>query len=94
MKTLSETLKKSRENKGLLMRELASLIEVDTSLISKFEKGERKPTKEQIMRLSKSLEIDEKNTLTLWLSEKIFSEIQGEEFALDAIKIITKRLKI
>lgn len=94
MKTLSETLKKSRENKGLLMRELASLIEVDTSLISKFEKGERKPTKEQIMRLSKSLEIDEKSTLTLWLSEKIFSEIQGEEFALDAIKIITKRLKI
>lgn len=90
---LSEILKKSRENKGLLLREVASAIGVDTSLISKFEKGERKPTREQILRLSNSLDIDERLVITIWLSEKIYSEIQDEEFALDAIEITTKRFK-
>ncbi len=90
---LSEILKKSRENKGLLLREVASAIGVDTSLISKFEKGERKPTREQILRLSNSLDIDERLVITVWLSEKIYSEIQDEEFALDAIEITTKRFK-
>lgn len=42
---LGELIKKEREKRGLLMRQLASLIDVDTSLISKIENGNRSPTK-------------------------------------------------
>ena len=55
---LSELLKSKRETKNLLLREVASMIDVDTALISKIEKGDRKPTREQIDKLSFALDIE------------------------------------
>jgi transcriptional regulator with XRE-family HTH domain len=45
MKTL---LKEARELKGLKTREVAQLVGIDQALISKFESGNRRPTKEQV----------------------------------------------
>ena len=53
MKTLGDTLKCAREEKDLILRKVAAKVDIDQSLISKFEKNERKPTKEQIVRLAK-----------------------------------------
>jgi transcriptional regulator with XRE-family HTH domain len=54
MKTL---LKEARELKGL-KREVAQLAGIDQALISKFESGNRRPTKEQVVKLAILLEID------------------------------------
>lgn len=90
---LSELIKFKREAKGMLLREVAYMVDVDTALISKIEKGDRKPTKEQIEKLSLALDIEYKKLLTLWLSEKAYREVEGEEMALDAIKLVVKRIK-
>lgn len=91
--TLSELLKSKRETKSLLLREVASMIDADTALISKIEKGDRKPTREQIEKLALALDIDYNKLLTLWLSEKVYEDVQGEQVALDAIKLALKRIK-
>ncbi|WP_338734017.1 helix-turn-helix domain-containing protein [Mangrovimonas cancribranchiae] len=91
--TLSELLKSKRETKNLLLREVASMIDADTALISKIEKGDRKPTREQIDKLALALDIDYNKLLTLWLSEKVYEDVQGEQVALDAIKLALKRIK-
>lgn len=93
MTTLADILKTARDNKQLLLREVASAIDVDTAMISKFEKGERKPTREQILKLSKALTLDEKELLTQWLSEKILFEVQDEEVALQAMIVAEKTFK-
>ena len=90
---LSELLKSTRESKGLLLREVASLIEVDTALISKIEKGDRKPTREQITKLAVALDIEYNQLLKLWLSEKVYEGVKGENLAIDAVKLALKRLK-
>lgn len=90
---LSELLKYKRESKELLLREVASMIDVDTALISKIEKGDRKPTREQIEKLSVALDINYSNLLTLWLSEKVYEDVKGEDVAMEAIKIALKRIK-
>ncbi|MCF1420832.1 helix-turn-helix domain-containing protein [Mangrovimonas futianensis] len=90
---LSELLKSKRESKGLLLREVAYKVDVDTALISKIEKGDRKPTREQIEKLAFALDIDYNKLLTLWLSEKVYQDVQGEQVALDAIKLALKRIK-
>ena len=90
---LSELLKSKRENKSLLLREVASMIDVDTALISKIEKGDRKPTREQIDKLAIALEIEHSKLLKLWLSEKVYEDVKGEEFAIEAIKLTLKRIK-
>ena len=90
---LSELLKTKRETKNLLLREVASMINVDTALISKIEKGDRKPTREQVEKLAIALDIDYPKLLKLWLSEKVYDDVKGEDVAVDAIKIALKRLK-
>jgi transcriptional regulator with XRE-family HTH domain len=90
---LSELLKSKRENKSLLLREVASMIDVDTALISKIEKGNRKPTREQIDKLAVALDIEHNKLLTLWLCEKVYEEVNGEEMAIDAIKLALKKVK-
>ncbi|HLF51784.1 Fic family protein [Flavobacterium sp.] len=90
MKTL---LKNAREQKGLKTREVAQLLGIDQALISKFESGTRKPTKEQIIKLASLLEIDFETIMVAWLKEKILYEIGQDEFALKALKVAEDEIK-
>jgi len=89
MKTL---LKLAREQKGLKTREVAQLLKIDQALISKFENGQRNPTKTQIIKLAQLLEIDLETLTTAWLKEKILQEVANEEFGLKALQAAEKEL--
>lgn len=90
---MKSLLKNAREQKGLKTRELAQLAGIDQALISKFESGTRKPTKDQIIKLSQLLEIDYETLIVAWLKEKILYEIGDDEFALKALKIAEDEIK-
>jgi transcriptional regulator with XRE-family HTH domain len=87
---MKNLLKNARENKGLKTREVAQLLGIDQALISKFENGTRKPTKEQIKKLASLLEIDFEELMIAWLKEKILYEIGQDEFAIKAIMSLSK----
>ncbi len=91
--TLAELLKYQREKEDLLMREMAYKVDVDTAIISKIENGYRVPTKEQLKKYATALHIDYDKLLTLWISEKLYQEVKEEPKALDALKIVVKRIK-
>jgi len=90
MKTL---LKNAREQKGLKTREVAQLLGIDQALISKFENGSRKPTKDQIIKLASLLEIDFESLMVAWLKEKIIYEIGQDEFALKAMNMVREEME-
>lgn len=90
---MKSLLKNAREQKGLKTRELAQLTGIDQALISKFESGTRKPTKDQITKLAQLLEIDYETLMIAWLKEKILYEIGDEEFALKALKMAEDEIK-
>ena len=90
---MKSLLKNAREQKGLKTRELAHLAGIDQALISKFESGTRKPTKDQIIKLSQLLEIDYETLMIAWLKEKILYEIGDDEFALKALKLAEDEIK-
>jgi len=52
MKTFGEIIKTKREEQNLLLREVSALTSIDQSIISKFEKGERKPSREQVLKFA------------------------------------------
>ena len=62
-------------------------------MISRFEKGDRNPTRSQLQRLATALDLNFENLLTLWLSEKIYDNIQGEDVALKALQVAKERIK-
>lgn len=90
---MKSLLKNAREQKGIKTRELAQLSQIDQALISKFESGARKPTKDQIIKLSQLLEIDYETLMVAWLKEKILYEIGDEEFALKALLLAEQEIQ-
>jgi len=90
MKTL---LKNAREQKGLKTREVAQILGIDQALISKFENGSRKPTKDQVIKLASLLGIDFETLMVAWLKEKIMYEIGQDEFALKAMNMCREELE-
>ena len=86
-------LKNAREKKGLKTRELAQLLSIDQALISKFESGTRKPTKEQVIKLASELEIDLEILMIAWIKERILYEIRDENLALIAINQVREEIE-
>lgn len=71
-----------REQHGLLLRQVAALLEIDTALISKIERGERRISREQVVKLFNFFNVNEKE----WLSDKVLNSLEGEPYALDGLK--------
>lgn len=92
MKTLGDTLKCAREEKDLILRKVAAEVDIDQSLISKFEKNERKPTKEQIVRLAKFYELSESELIINWFSEKIAEELKYIESTSEILKVAEEKI--
>jgi transcriptional regulator with XRE-family HTH domain len=52
MNPLGEKIRTLRESKGKLLRHVAAYLEIDTALISKIERGERRLTRDQVIKLA------------------------------------------
>ena len=92
MKTIGEIIRGHREEKGILLRQLAALLEIDSAILSKIERGERKATKEQIIKIADILGIKQNDMLIQYLSEKIAYEIADEETAKQVLKVAEKKV--
>lgn len=92
-KTTGEILREKREKKGLLLRQVAALLDIDTAILSKIERSERKASKEQIIKLAEILGLDEEDLIVQFLSEKILYEIKDEELGSKALKVAEQKMK-
>ena len=93
MSNLSEILKSAREEKKLILRKVASELDIDQSLISKFEKGERKPTKEQLIKLADFYSLSKQDFLIEWFSDKIIYELKDVDYANDILIVAEEKIK-
>lgn len=93
LKTTGEIIREKREKKGLLLRHVSAQLDIDTAILSKIERGERKATRDQITKLADILELDKESLLIQYLSEKILYEIQDEDLGIQALKVAEKTIK-
>lgn len=92
-KSVGEILREKREEKGLYLRHVSAQLDIDTAILSKIERSERKATKEQIVKLAEILDLNKKDLLVLYLSEKILYEIKDEELGEEALKVAEQKIK-
>lgn len=93
LETTGQIIRETREKKGMLLRELAAELKIDSAVLSKIERGERKPTKDLVLKIVQILGLNERELMLSWLSDKIVYEISDEEFGLDALKLAEKKVK-
>ena len=85
---LGKRIRELRDKNGVLQRQLAALLEIDTPMFSKIERGDRRAKRSQIVQLANYFNVDEKELLTLWVADKILDAVEDEdEFKQDAIKV-------
>jgi len=93
LKKTGEILRENREKKGLLLRHVSAQLDIDTAILSKIERSERKATREQINKLAEILEINKESLIVQYLSEKILYELKGEDLGIQALKVAEKIIK-
>ncbi|WP_348677303.1 helix-turn-helix transcriptional regulator [Flavobacterium coralii] len=86
-------MRELRIKQNMLLRQLASKLDVDTSIISKVERGDRQLKKEQIPLLAEILNADREELLTLWLADQIMDVLKDEKLADEALKTVSKNIK-
>ena len=69
--TIGEKLRHIREVKELPLRKVAALLDIDVAILSKMERGERKITKEIVLKLADIYDYNPIQLLVSFLSEKI-----------------------
>lgn len=87
-------IKELRDEQGVLQRQLAALLEIDTPMFSKIERGDRKAKREQVVKMAEYFHQDVNEMLTLWLADKVLETVKNEDgINLAAIKIAKEEIK-
>ncbi|MEX1015090.1 MAG: helix-turn-helix transcriptional regulator [Candidatus Paceibacterota bacterium] len=91
--SFGEHIRKLREEKGLPLRKVAAVLDIDPSTLSKVERGERSANKEMIPVLG---ELFKENTETLGLillSDKVAYDLIQEENPNEILKVAEEKIK-
>lgn len=92
--TFGETVKKLREGKKLTLREVAEELCIDTSMLGKIEKNNRKPTKAFIEKFSKFFNVSDKDLTIAFLSDTVAYQVMDEEdYATEVLKVAEEKVK-
>ena len=93
-KTFGDKIKNLREEKKLTLREVSEYLNIDTSMLGKIEKNNRKPTKQLIAKFSTLFNVSEKDLTIEFLSDSVVYQIMNEEvFASEVLKVAEKKVK-
>lgn len=91
--TFGNYIRKLREQKQLLLREVASQMNIDTALLSKIERGTRIARKEQVEDLAKALNKNKNELLNFWMADKIVNMIKDESNSTEILKKVEEEIK-
>jgi HTH-type transcriptional regulator, competence development regulator len=93
MNGFGEIIRKAREEHGLFLRQVAAEMQIDQAIISKFERGVRKTTKEQVLKFAEFYNLEPEVLLVAWLSDKIAYDLQDEYLADQVLKAAEQKIK-
>ena len=90
---LGNKIKSLRDEQGILQRQVAAYLEIDTPMFSKIERGDRRAKRSQVIQMATYFKVDEKEMLTLWLADKVLDALEDEdELKLTAIETAKSKL--
>lgn len=90
--SFGEQIRTLRETAMLSLRQVAGDLNIDPSLLAKFERNERQPTKEIIKLISNYYNIDNNSLLMQCLSDQIAYKMLDEDDGLEILKVAEEKV--
>jgi transcriptional regulator with XRE-family HTH domain len=91
--TFGEYIRRLREERNLPLRKVAAQLDIDTSTLSKVERGDRPISVEYLKPLSEILLMDLKTIQVRYISHTILRDLGKLEFVMDGLKEAEKQIK-
>lgn len=91
--TFGERIRKLREEQELPQRKVAAILDIDTSLLAKYERNERHPSKELITKIAKLYKVDFSELVNEVLSDKIAYQILEEEADTKILRVAETKVE-
>lgn len=85
-------IRAARIKSGLKVKDVASILQIDVALVSKFEAGTRIPTFKQIQLLASCLEIPQDELQKEWLKQKLLSEVKEYQISDTVVSMLQEDL--
>ena len=88
----SDKIKQLRIDSGKRQKDLAKAIGVDVPAYSRYEHGERRPKREQVLRLARIFKTDADELIAAWLADEAYSHIAQDKMAARAATLLRDML--
>jgi transcriptional regulator with XRE-family HTH domain len=94
MNKFGEIIRQRREEKELLLRHVAAQLDIDTAMLSKVERGDRNLKREHVLLLSKILDLNINELITLWVADRVYDVIENEnmEISTNALNFVMSKI--
>ncbi len=89
---LGNKLRSLREKMQIPQRQVAAELKIDSATYCKIEKGDRRAKKEQVIILSKLLQVDKKELLRFWAADKVYDIISDEDEATQILSVVAENI--
>jgi predicted nucleotidyltransferase len=86
MQNIGNLIRSLREEEGFPLRKVAAFLDIDQAVLSKIERGQRKLTKEQVIKLADFFNYNERKMLVSYLSDRVIYEIGDDPNASEVLK--------
>ncbi len=94
MMLFANKLRQLRVKNDLRQRQMSAVLEIDSGLYSKIERGERRAKKEHVVKLAHFLHVEEKELLTLWQVDQFSNAVSTDyRIATNAMQIAYDQYK-
>ena len=88
----SDKIKQLRIESGKRQKDLAKAIGVDVPAYSRYEHGERRPKRQQVLRLARIFGTDPDELVAMWLADEAYSHIAHDKMANRASSLLMSML--
>ena len=92
-KTFGDYIRKRREERQLPLRKVAAHLDIDTSTLSKVERGERPASPDYMKPLSEILQLDLKEVQSKFIADKINKDFGQMEHLTHGLKAAEQQIK-
>lgn len=93
MNKFGNKIRKLRTSKNLPLRKLAAFLDIDTSILSKIERGQRSASREMVLKIAAFFEIESQILLNEFLSDKIAYMIYDENNCDEILKLAEAKVE-
>lgn len=93
MTTFGETIRQLREAQNLPQRKVAVILDIDSSLLAKYERNVRQPSKELINKIAKLFDVDSNELIKEALTDKIAYQILEEEVDSKILRVAEDKVE-